>query len=314
LISEWRDTEENVDMSDTIDRLLNEAEQIEHEAELIQASCNASASSDDIRLLQEEYHEWYAACLSYLPETLRNKFEKEYSGGRISYKIKAFLAEPCKENPMYSLIDKTNPFMKDESCWRYPFDKCFQQPIHEQMALLRQARYILPTASKDARPDTNTVFVIHGRDERARNTIYSILRAVHLKPLEFAQARSLTGRPSPYIGEILDAGLAAAQAIVILFTPDEDVRLRDDLAGDGGPDDGQQPRPNVIFEAGMAMGRAADRTVIVEMGAVRQMSDLAGRHAIRWKAGTPAERNDLLTRLQEIGCEVDRTGSDWMTV
>jgi hypothetical protein len=62
----------------------------------------------------------------------------------------------------------------------------------------------------------------------------------------------------------------------------------------------------------MAIGRDPRRTILVELGDVRPFSDIAGRHAVRLD-GTPKTRLDLAIRLETAGCEVDRSGSDWMT-
>ena len=59
--------------------------------------------------------------------------------------------------------------------------------------------------------------------------IFDFLYSIGLKPLEFSKARELTGKPMPYVKEILDAAFAHAQAVVVLLTPDDEARLRPDL-------------------------------------------------------------------------------------
>jgi hypothetical protein len=84
------------------------------------------------------------------------------------------------------------------------------------------------------------------------------LRSIGLVPIEWQEALVATGKASPYVGEVVDAAVAAAQAVVILFTPDELVALRPEYAnGDEDPEvrPACQARPNVIFEAGLAIGR-----------------------------------------------------------
>ncbi len=110
-------------------------------------------------------------------------------------------------------------------------------------------------------PKSSRVFVVHGRNAGARDAMFEFLRAIGLRPIEWAQAVQATGKGSPYIGEILDAAFERAQAVVVLMTPDEIAYLRTEY-GHGTNDPETQPaaqaRPNVLFEAGMAMGR--DRT------------------------------------------------------
>ena len=161
----------------------------------------------------------------------------------------------------------------------------------------------------------DTVFVVYGRDETARAALFNLLRAAGLKPLEWEQAVRLTGKGSPYIGEILDAAFAAAQAVVVLFTGDDLAGLREELLKPGEPPEmpHPQPRPNVILEAGMAFGKYPDRTIIVEIGKTRDISDLLGRHVVRMD-GSPERRKALLLRLESAGCAVDLRGDDWMKV
>jgi hypothetical protein len=163
-------------------------------------------------------------------------------------------------------------------------------------------------------PNSKDVFVVHGRNEAARQSMFAFLRAIGLNPIEWSRALAATGSASPYIGEVLDAAFGMAQAIVVLMTPDEVAYLLSDHAS--GADDpetkpGPQARPNVLFEAGIAMGRDPKRTVLVELGTLRPFSDVAGRHAVRLN-DTPEKRNDLAQRLKTAGCDVDTTGTDWL--
>jgi predicted nucleotide-binding protein len=162
-------------------------------------------------------------------------------------------------------------------------------------------------------PDSRKVFVVHGRNDGARRAIFAFLRALGVHPLEWNDAVALTKKGSPYIGEVIDAGFAEAQAVVVLFTGDDEARLRPELRSPSESDEQLTPqaRPNVIFEAGMAMGRHPERTILVELGATRGFSDIGGRHAIRMD-GSRERRNDLAARLKGIGCEVNQTGNDWM--
>ena len=164
-------------------------------------------------------------------------------------------------------------------------------------------------------PGPARVFVVHGRNLSARDGVFAFLRALGLHPIEWEHAVELTGDGSPYIGTVLDTAFGLAQAIVVLLTPDEISYLRSEYAdGEHDPETiaVAQARPNVLFEAGMAMGRSADRTVLVELGAVRPFSDVIGRHSIRLD-NSAAKRKALAQRLRTAGCTVDTTGDDWLT-
>jgi predicted nucleotide-binding protein len=163
------------------------------------------------------------------------------------------------------------------------------------------------------RPREGAVFVVHGRNIHARTELFAFLRAIGLVPLEWPHALALTNQGSPYIGEILDSAFNNAQAIVVLLTPDDIAFLRPDYAdrpGDPQTQPAGQARPNVLFEAGMAMGRAPARTILVEFGTLRPFSDVAGRVAIHLQ-DTVACRQLLAERLRTTGCAVDLSGTDW---
>jgi predicted nucleotide-binding protein len=158
------------------------------------------------------------------------------------------------------------------------------------------------------------VFVIHGRDLRLRDGMFAFLRSISLDPIEWIEAVTLTGKSAPYIGEILDAAFSNAQAVVVMLTGDDQARLRTELRGASEPahetELTPQARPNVLFEAGMAMAYNPDRTVLVEFGHLRPFSDVAGRHSVKMD-GSTEKRQDLAVRLQKAGCAVKLTGTDW---
>jgi len=163
--------------------------------------------------------------------------------------------------------------------------------------------------------DKRDVFVVHGRNMRARNALFTFLRAIGLHPLEWSEIVAATGKASPYTGQVLEEAFRRVQAVVILMTPDDEARLRQPYCGQHEPSHETQltpqPRPNVLFEAGMALGLHPNRTVIVEMGVLRPISDISGRHVIRMN-NSPEMRKELAQRLQTAGCQVNLGGNDWL--
>lgn len=168
---------------------------------------------------------------------------------------------------------------------------------------------------KPQRRRGNTVFVVHGRNIEARDAMFSFLRSLGLQPLEWNHVIALTGQPTPYVGTILDTAFREAAAVVVLLTPDDEARLRKAYHGKKEPKHetslSGQARPNVLFEAGMAFGRNANSTVLVQLGDVRPFSDVGGRHVVHI-SNAPTSRQELATKLANAGCNVDTSGADWM--
>ncbi len=71
-----------------------------------------------------------------------------------------------------------------------------------------------------------------------------------------------------------------------------------------------QPRPNVLLEAGVALGVDPDHVVIVEVGPLRGASDLDGLNTVRL-SNEATTRYALRNRLITAGCEVAET-ADWL--
>jgi len=208
----------------------------------------------------------------------------------------------------------------------------------EQLAEIRQGavsavpRSVLPEAhsgeppragarakrasKKMARRRGTTVFVVHGRNLAARDAMFTFLRAVGLKPLEWTQALKLVRKGSPYVGEVLEAAFREAAAVVVLLTPDDEARLQPTFVGRSDPPYEKkltgQARPNVLFEAGMAFGKDPNSTVLVQIGKLRPFSDIGGRHVVHL-SDSPTSRQEFVTKLANAGCNVDMSGADWLS-
>ncbi len=162
----------------------------------------------------------------------------------------------------------------------------------------------------------DTVFVVHGRDTKARTELSHFLGSLEIKVLEWNKAVTLTKKPNPYIGEVIDAGFQHAQAIVVLFTADDEAKLRDKFITPGEQAFERkltgQPRQNVIFEAGMALSKYPGTTVLVKVGNLRPMSDVGGLHILHL-ADLPASRKSFVSKLKIAGVVLNDDGDDWLT-
>ena len=175
-----------------------------------------------------------------------------------------------------------------------------------------------PYINQELQPatDARDVFVVHGRNLNARDALFDFLKAIDLHPVEWSEAVQATDQTMPYIGEILDAAFSKAHAVIVLFTPDDEARLRELFQSENEPDHETeltgQARPNVLFEAGMAVGRHPDRTLFVKLGNVRPFSDIAGRYIISID-NSRKQRQSLVDRLKAAGCPVNLYADNWLS-
>jgi predicted nucleotide-binding protein len=168
--------------------------------------------------------------------------------------------------------------------------------------------------------DTNkrkTVFVVHGRNLKARDSMYTFLRSLDLNPINLTETIAQSGQVMPYIGEVLDYAFSLAQAVVVLMTPDDLGCLRRQFREAGDPPQDitftPQARLNVVFEAGMAMGgNFRKRTILVELGRLRQLTDWGGLFEVRL-TNNVNRRQDLITRLRNCQCIVNDSNNTWQT-
>ncbi|MFE5723792.1 CATRA conflict system CASPASE/TPR repeat-associated protein [Streptomyces erythrochromogenes] len=169
----------------------------------------------------------------------------------------------------------------------------------------------LPYGGPDA---SRNVFVVYGRDEPVRCAVFDFLRALGLNPLEWEELVALTGKATPTLGEAVARALPLAGAVVVLLTPDDVVGLHPDLhepresRAEKGPS--LQARPNVLLELGMALAVHPARTLILQFGDMRPVTDLGGLNYIR-VTDSPGFRSKVANRLALLGCPV-KAGQDWL--
>jgi predicted nucleotide-binding protein len=149
---------------------------------------------------------------------------------------------------------------------------------------------------------TNSIFVVHGRDGDLNADMFAFLRAIGLNPLEWSQAIKSAKGANPHIDDVIQRAMHKVQGVLVMFSPDEEARLkprfcsRDDKKKRFDKLDGQA-RPNVIFEAGLALGAHSNKTLLVQVGNVREISDIAGKHLVHL-SNSPVSRKELAQRLQ----------------
>ncbi|NUK07188.1 nucleotide-binding protein [Streptomyces lunaelactis] len=160
------------------------------------------------------------------------------------------------------------------------------------------------------------VFLVHGRDKELAQKMQHCLLAFQLDVVEWGHAKASLKQGSPFISDIVMAGIRMSDAVVVLLTPDESVQLRPELGEEDShpsPDGWYQARPNVYYEAGISDAINRDRTIIVEIGRMRPFSDAAGRHAVRFNRDE-ASCIDLRNALRNVGLSIDDHGRAWVDI
>lgn len=161
-----------------------------------------------------------------------------------------------------------------------------------------------------------TVFVVHGRNEPLRKSMFDFLRAVGLNPMEWSTALRATESGTPTIMQVIEVMLKKSASVVVLMTPDDLVQLKPQLQrkSDKEVEKRQvgQARPNVLFEAGIAMGSMPKETVLVEIGDIKNFTDVAGIHVARLDNSSES-RHTFIQKLEAANCDVTLSGTDWLT-
>ena len=179
----------------------------------------------------------------------------------------------------------------------------------------------MPRKTKASKPTrNNSIFVVHGRDSNLTADMYAFLRAIGINAMEWNDAiKAAKGGANPIIGDVIHDAMKKVQGVMVLFSPDEDARLKPLFVSDRDRRKNlhtldSQPRPNVIFEAGLALGAHSDKTILVQVGDIREISDIAGKHLVHL-TDSATSRKALAQRLQDkLKFKINLTGDLWLSV
>lgn len=180
-----------------------------------------------------------------------------------------------------------------------------------------QVAYFPTTSTSIIKPvegrDRKKIFVVHGRDLRPVEILASYLQFLHLEIMPWSAAVDLADGTQPHTYDIVKAGIENAAAVIVIFSPDDLARIKDEFSNDDDPDRTPtgQVRPNVLLEAGMAFALARERTIFLQSANTRAISDIAGFNWIKLN-GNWDSRNDLKNRLEKAGADIRKGNFDLM--
>jgi predicted nucleotide-binding protein len=186
--------------------------------------------------------------------------------------------------------------------------------VTEELGQVRE-QTAKPSTSNGHLDATRRVFVVYGRDGTLATSFFDLLYTVGLEPLEWERLVRPMGTAAPYLGDVVRKAARLAQATLVLLSPDDIVELHPDLHQDNDHSHERvrsgQARPNVLFELGLAFMAYPERTIIVEVGMMRPIADLAGLNVIRFDGSAIAVKK-VLDRLDMAGCPVGISGTSWL--
>lgn len=118
---------------------------------------------------------------------------------------------------------------------------------------------------------------------------------------------SLNKEGSPTVIEILETNMPQFDAVIALFTPDDEGRKRSVTSGLSETHEQLRPRArqNVLIEAGYAIISRRHRSLIVALGGVGIPSDFEGIHRLQYDMWTTDLETQIASRLAQMGFTVN---------
>lgn len=144
-----------------------------------------------------------------------------------------------------------------------------------------------------ATTETKTVFLVHGWNEGVLREISQLLALAKHHVFSWDDGmHGQEGDAPPTTWRNLHDGIQGANKVVVLYTPDEQAISNIP----GRPLEELRPRPNVLYELGLAHAWRGSNTILVTFG-LTPPSDLDSVHRVEWSAD-PSARMSLLKAIE----------------
>ena len=153
------------------------------------------------------------------------------------------------------------------------------------LALLSPSRTAMSEV-KSPELDPTQVLLIHRNDSFGVKEVGRLVESLGLQPVLWQQALDRAGLRSPSVVDRFRSCLDTAQAVIVVF--------------EGGPG---ESKANLAFEAGLALGLAESRTVIVQLGDQSPPQDLEAVNILRLR-NTEESITALSSALRNAGCAI----------
>ena len=239
--------------------------------ERLRRALDAIPELEQLPYRSSKFEKWERATMSVIFETFGSRSPHMQD---FTYSIKDYsdsLSLKPTESVLKSMIEEIEEYWDDEN----------QTPQS-------------PTVQEHERTNTKEVFVIHGRDNEAKETVARFLTRLDLTPVILHEQPN-QGRT---IIEKFERN-AQVKFAVALLTPDDVGALKDD-------EKNLKPRArqNVVFELGYFLGRLGrERVCALTKGNVEIPSDYDGVVYISLDDG--GWKIDLIRELKNVGFGVD---------
>lgn len=164
-------------------------------------------------------------------------------------------------------------------------------------------------------PDKKKVFVIHGENEKIKNSVFDFLSSIGLYPIEFEDLFKSNGNDNLKVSEMLNTVFKTAHAVLSVLTPTEAAMKKHQTKYYYGNRRGEESPPlrsNVLLGTGMALALNRERTIVVEIGGLSFYKDLTGFQTISLD-NSSASRKELLEKLILTGCEINISSEEWIS-
>ena len=196
------------------------------------------------------------------------------------------------------------PFYASDSTFRTVYDEGLESAASVLKSMIEEINEYwddedqAPTSSKireNAQITTNEIFIVHGRDEGAKNIVARFLEKLDLKPVILAE---MPAKGRTIIEKFEQHGQVGYA--IILLTPDDAGSLQGDES-----DPKPRARQNVIFELGFFIGHLGRKHVCaLTKGDVEIPSDYAGIEYIPFN-DADGWKLKLIRELKSGGFDID---------